>query len=237
MKTLRLLAHKLILVALFLGATFVGHSQITVTRGPYLQKATQSSIIIRWSTDSLCDSKVNFGGSKWGLNSSVIKADSTTDHSIEITGLDTNKVYFYSVGTEAGMLAGATERHYFETLPAKGSVDDYTFIALGDAGTGFQGQKDVKNALLNYSGNHYDGVLLLGDNAYQSGTQLEYQNKFFDSIYYEIFENTVIWPAPGNHDYYGASIPLTPTAPYFDIFDCPTQGECGGVPSGLEQYY
>lgn len=213
-----------------------GHSQLEVTRGPYLQKLTQSSVIIRWQTNLPTDSRVRYGGSIFGLNQSETIVESTVDHSVEITDLDTNKKYFYSVGLSNGDLMSG-ENLYFITLPPKGTSNHYRFIALGDMGTGFQEQFEVSEAISNTEGTHFDGIILLGDNAYYSGTQTQYQNYVFDGKYSQFFENTVIWPSPGNHDYYGASIPMTPTAPYFDIFDCPTNAECGGVPSGVEQYY
>ncbi|MCB0376726.1 MAG: hypothetical protein KDD04_12475, partial [Sinomicrobium sp.] len=43
----------------------------TITRGPYLQLGTDTSIIIRWRTDLATDSKVWFGASIGALNQTV----------------------------------------------------------------------------------------------------------------------------------------------------------------------
>lgn len=209
---------------------------ITLVRGPYLQKANQSSIILRWRTDNASDSKVRYGISPGNLNNIVTSPQFVNDHEIHLNGLSPNTTYYYSVGSNSTILSQGPN-HYFKTLPATGSEEVYEFLVLGDAGTGYQEQLDAKNAVIAYRGsNHFDGVLLLGDNAYQSGFDDEYQDNFFDNKYNEIFENTVIWPAPGNHDY-NNHIPFSPSPAYFDIFNCPTNGECGGVPSGTEKYY
>ena len=76
--------------------------------------------------------------------------------------------------------------------------------------------------------------LMLGDNAYESGFDKEYQTNVFD-IYREMFPRLSVWPTIGNHD---ASEP-DPAGrfPYLDIFSLPTSGESGGVPSQSERYY
>jgi hypothetical protein len=209
---------------------------LAVVRGPYLQKANQSSIILRWRTDNASDSKVRYGISPGNLNNVVALPQFVNDHQIQLSGLNPNTVYYYSIGSNSTVLAQGPN-HYFKTLPLTGEEDVYEFLVLGDAGTGYQEQLDAKNAAITYNGStHFDGVLLLGDNAYQSGFDDEYQDNFFDNKYNEIFQNTVIWPAPGNHDY-NNHIPFSPSPAYFDIFNCPTSGECGGVPSGTEKYY
>jgi acid phosphatase type 7 len=207
-----------------------------VTRGPYLQKATQSSIILRWRTSVATDSRVRYGLSPANLDNTLTLPQFVTDHSIEITGLDPNLTYYYAIGTNSQDLASGTNL-FFTTLPVAGTEEQYRFLVLGDAGTGYIEQIEAKNAAIQFNGaNHFDGVILLGDNAYQSGFDSEYQSNFFDNKYNEIFENTVIWPAPGNHDY-NQNLPFSPSPAYFDIFDCPTNGEVGGVPSGTEKYY
>lgn len=208
----------------------------TVVRGPYLQKATQTSIILRWRTDVPTDTRVRFGVSPSALNNTVVSPQFTTEHSIELTGLQANTQYYYSIGTNNTVLSVGNNL-YFKTLPQSGEESVYRFLVLGDAGTGYQEQIDARNASIQYNGSpHFDGVLLLGDNAYQSGFDSEYQSNFFDNKYNQIFENTLIWPAPGNHDY-NNHIPFSPDPAYFVIFDCPTNGECGGIPSGTEKYY
>lgn len=209
---------------------------INLVRGPYLQKANQNSIILRWRTDNASDTKVKYGLSPGYLNNTITSPTFVNDHEIQISGLNPSTTYYYSIGSNSTILSQGTN-NFFQTLPPSGQEGAYEFLVLGDAGTGYQEQIDAKNAVLAYHGStHFDGVILLGDNAYQSGFDSEYQDNFFGNKYNEIFENTVIWPAPGNHDY-NNHIPFSPSPAYFDIFNCPTNGECGGVPSGTDKYY
>merc|ERR1711974_254957 len=77
--------------------------------------------------------------------------------------------------------------------------------------------------------------LWLGDNAYNVGTQYEYQTHVFD-VYDDILRNHMIYPSAGNHDMSSCNA-LTQKGPYFDMFSLPTQGEAGGVPSNSEAHY
>lgn len=206
-----------------------------IVRGPYLQQATETSMILKWRTNVPTDSRVDFGLMGAGFTDSEILPDFTIDHTIKLTGLTPATTYQYAIGSFNNTLL-ETPNLFFETLPFAGDQESYEFVVLGDCGTGYDIQTDVKEAVIATRGNHYDGVILLGDNAYQSGFDSEYQSNFFTEKYNEIIENTVIWPCPGNHDY-NNNLPFSPPPAYFDIFDCPTQGEAGGVPSGTEKYY
>ncbi len=47
-----------------------------------------------------------------------------------------------------------------------------------------------------------------------------------------------LWPAPGNHDYdNNGTKQNTHAVPYYDIFNLPSQAECGGVASNTEAFY
>ena len=108
------------------------------------------------------------------------------------------------------------------------------FWVLGDPGTGGDGQgraERVRDAYLRSPlFRHNDGWLMLGDNAYGSGADSEYQNAVFET-YRKLLPNVPLWSTLGNHETY------TPGTPYFDIFTLPTAGEAGGLPSGTENYY
>ncbi len=74
--------------------------------------------------------------------------------------------------------------------------------------------------------------LMLGDNAYESGTDAEHQAAVFD-MYPQLLRNTILWPTRGNHDLLYAG----DNNDYYDIFSMPTAGEAGGLASGTEAYY
>ncbi len=76
---------------------------------------------------------------------------------------------------------------------------------------------------------------MLGDNAYERGTDAEYQAAVFN-MYPEMLRKSVLWPTLGNHD--GASSNSgTQTGPYYESFTLPKKAEAGGIASGTEAYY
>jgi hypothetical protein len=77
--------------------------------------------------------------------------------------------------------------------------------------------------------------LHVGDMAYNSGLDSEFQGRFFE-MYDATLRNTVCWPAMGNHEG-RTSKGMAGVGPYYDCYVCPTKGEAGGLPSGREAYY
>jgi acid phosphatase type 7 len=217
----------------------IGRNGTTITRGPYLQMATSTSMQIRWRTDVATSSKISYGLDSDALTSSTTDAAVTTEHIINLTGLLPNTTYYYSVGS---MLATfqATPQNYFITAPAIGTEKKIRIWVTGDCGTGVAMQTQAKTEFLNYVGNQYiDLWLLLGDNAYYSGYDTEYQTKFFEPYQTDrIMKQTALFPSPGNHDY-GATATAQDdhVMPYYDNFSLPTNAEIGGVASGTEAYY
>ncbi len=206
----------------------IGESDIT--RGPYLQSGTSTSIHVRWRTATATDSVVSTGSS---INNLVLVAsDNTvvTEHELTLSGLLPNTKYYYSVGTSKGPLVGNDENHYFVTAPAYDSKKPTRIWVLGDSGTANADAAAVKNAYLAYSGNQSPDVwLMLGDNAYNNGTDNEYQAAVFD-MYPTILQQTVLWATLGNHDAITSNV-------YYDIFSFPINGEANGTSSGTEAYY
>lgn len=205
-------------------------------RGPYLQQGDSDSMIIKWRSDVATDSKVKLGTSQNNLNMSVVDSTSTTDHQVEVTGLNASTRYYYSIGNSASVLVGGDANHYFESSPVRGVASATRVWVIGDAGTANANQAAVYNAYRNFTGSTYTNLwLMLGDNAYNSGTDSEYQAAVFN-MYPEILRQTPVWATLGNHD--GASADSSSqSGPYYNIFTFPRNGEVGGVPSGTEAYY
>jgi len=214
----------------------------TVTRGPYLQMGTPTSQVLRWRTDVATDSRVRLGASPAALITTIEVATVTTEHSVTLTGLAPNTVYYYAVGSSSAQLAGGDVNHYFLTSPAAGAADPMRIWVLGDAGTAgptgvSASQTAVRNAYATFNAGRYtDLILLLGDNAYQNGTDAEYQNAVF-TMYGSFLRQSNLWSTIGNHDTAGSTNPDVATLPYFSMFTLPAAGEAGGVASGTEKYY
>ena len=204
----------------------------SVIRGPYLQTGTDTSIIIKWRTNVNTNSKVWYGNSPTNLTETLVVSGSRDDHEVTITGLTANTTYYYAVGDDGGQLAGADSDHYFITAPTVGTSQPITAWILGDCGEPGEDQDSVRDAYYDYiDTDHTDMILLLGDNAYDDGTDLEYEAAIFD-VYDSKLINSVLWSCPGNHEY-----GMDCAAPYYDIFSFPQNGEAGGLASNTEKYY
>lgn len=211
-------------------------SGATLVRGPYLQVATPDSMTVRWRTDEPTASVVRYGADPDFLN--LIDGDLalTTEHEVKLYGLTPETLYYYSVGSLAEDLVEGPD-HQFKTAPRPGSVRPTRVWVIGDCGTANTGagnQVGVRDAYYAQAGSRRTDVwLALGDNAYYSGFDQEYQVNFFD-VYQQILRRTPIWSTIGNHETYSAA---NGRFPYLDIFTFPTAGESGGEPSGTEKYY
>jgi acid phosphatase type 7 len=208
----------------------------SVTRGPYLQTGTPNSTVVRWRTNIATDSRVSYGTTQGSLTSNSDNATQTTEHEVIVSGLSPGTKYFYSVGSTSQALAGNDANYFFVTSPLAGSTIPTRIWVLGDSGTANASAQAVRNAYLTFTGSTPTNLwLMLGDNAYESGTDAEYQTAVFD-MYPTVLRQSVLWPALGNHDTAQASNPPA-SLPYFAMFTLPTNAEAGGMASGTEKYY
>ena len=208
----------------------------TIIKGPYLQIGTQNSMIVRWETNFATNTKLAYGTSSTALTSTIGNANSLITHSIQVSGLSPLTKYYYSIGTLTTVIQSGAD-NYFVTSPVPGTAGNYRFWVTGDCGNGSSNQTNCKNQYLAYTGTTTtDGWLLLGDNAYNSGLNSEYNSKFFAPYQNDIMKKTVLWPAPGNHDYYGTSSSNL-SAAYYSIFSTPDSAQAGGIVSGTPAYY
>jgi hypothetical protein len=70
----------------------------TIIRGPYLQLGTTNSMVVRWRTDLPADSTVSYGSALNRLNRNARSHGISTDHAVQITGLNPATKYYYSFG-------------------------------------------------------------------------------------------------------------------------------------------
>lgn len=224
------------IVLILLGGLHISFAQ-KILRGPYLQLATENSIMIRMATDFDSDLTIEYGKSFASKSNKFNAKGQGREFEIIISNLEPNTKYFYSVSSGTKTFASDSS-YYFYTAPTKNSKKAMRFAAFGDCGTGSQGQRDVYNQVQKYFNNKpIDGWLLLGDNAYNYGWVSEYQSLFFDIFNGGLMKNSVLWPAPGNHDY-GDKKWVDGTYPdYFRLFSVPTKAESGGVASHTKAYY
>jgi hypothetical protein len=204
-------------------------------RGPYLQLGTPTSVVVRFRTSVPVPGRVRYGADPNALTSWV-DGPSVKDHSIQLAGLGPGTRYFYSVGTPTVTMAGGNAEHFFRTSPPVGAKTPQRIWVIGDSGNGNQAVRDVLQDYLAFTGTTETSAwLLLGDNAYDSGSDGEYQEAFF-SVFPALLRSSVVWPSFGNHETPGSNS-LTQTGPYFDAFTLPAAGQAGGLASGSEAYY
>jgi len=203
-----------------------------VTRGPYLQMGTPDAVTVRWRTDVATDSRVCYGTIQGVLTSCVTDSTVTTEHEVRITTLLPDTRYYYSVGSSSAVLAGDDANHFVVTHPIAGTPKATRVWVLGDSGTASASAQSVRNAYYNFTGTrHTDLWLMVGDNAYNSGTDSEFQSAVFN-MYPEMLRKSVLWSTRGNHENTDASGSV-----YYNIHTFPTAGQAGGVASGTEAYY
>ena len=207
-----------------------------LARGPYLQRAAPASIVIRWRTDVATNSVVRYGPAPGSLVSSATDTALVTNHIVTVSGLSPGTRYFYSVGSTTTTIAGNDAGTTFVTPPPVGTAKAFRTWVLGDSGTANADAARVRDAYLAFTGSRgTDLWLMLGDNAYEDGTDLDYQAAVFN-MYPQTLRTVALWPTYGNHDGHSADS-ATQSGPYYDIFTLPRNGEAGGVASTTEAYY
>jgi hypothetical protein len=162
----------------------------------------------------------------------------TFQYEARLTGLEPGTRYFYVVLDGDHPLTKPDATYSFVTPPPVGAIKPIRFWALGDSGTGRQPQADVHNAMLamiKRENKPLDFWLHLGDMAYGTGRDVEFQSRFFES-YAPTLASSVCWPTMGNHEG-SISRGSTGIGPYYDAYVVPTRGEAGGLASGTEAYY
>lgn len=207
-----------------------------VVRGPYLQSGSSTSVVVRWRTSIPTDSIVWYGLSPGNLDMQATDPTITNNHIVTIQGLSPDTKYYYGVGWSATVdwpeATNTAPNYFFTTAPV--ATRPIRIWAIGDAGTADSNQRAVRNAFYTNSPAGADVWLMLGDNAYGSGTDSQYQRAVFQ-MYTNILPNTLLYPALGNHETY---FPNNPTDfDYLHIFSLPVNGEAGGLASGTELYY
>ncbi len=211
----------------------------TITRGPYLQMGSHDRIVVRWRTDVATNSQVSYGlcqGQQSCMTWVAVNPTVSTEHEVLLQGLSPKTRYYYAVGSTTEQLAGNNANHFFLTSPRVGEAKATRIWVLGDSGSANANARAVRDAYYKATGSlHTDLWLMLGDNAYERGTDSEYQAAVFN-MYPEMLRKSVLWPTLGNHD--GASANSgTQTGPYYESFTLPKKAEASGLPSGTEAYY
>ncbi len=174
-----------------------------LTRGPYLQSVTTSTIIVVWETDQPSQGEVAYGETE---EHGSIVADSTMDtrHAVTLTGLEPYTTYHYRVESSGVPLS---EELTFRTAAGPDQTE-FTFVAFGDTQTQHQVHQAVVDRIVTLEP---DFVLHTGD-LVDLGSAIPYWKIFFE-VERELAARAPLFPALGNHD---RNHPC-----YFDLFYLP----------------
>jgi hypothetical protein len=165
----------------------------------------------------------------------------TPDHIMPLDGGDFGSkakkpTRFFAVGATNVTFTGGDSNTFLITHPHIGTAKPTRVWVVGDPGTRKPEEKRVRDAYYKWTADrHTDLWLMLGDNAYSSGKDEEYQGGVFQ-MFDAMLRKSVLWPTLGNHDA-GSANSRTQSGVYYDVFTLPTQGQAGGVMSGTEAYY
>jgi len=211
-------------------------SDAALTRGPYLQSLGHESVVVRWQTNNNSPGTVRYGTDPALLNLTASSPSNRSSHEIKITGLTPETIYYYQI-EDGSVLAGGGD-HYWETHPVPGTIRPMRIWAVGDPGTANANQYRVRDSYIGYnnltgerlipSRAHTDTMLMLGDIAYNDGTEAQFQSAVFEA-YPSLLRNTGVYVTRGNHE--------RNSAVYYNNLTMPMAGEHGGLASGTEAYY
>ncbi len=103
---------KLFFIVLFAFLCFYSFAQ-SITRGPYLQKRTQTGIQVRFRTDVQASVSVKIGNAFGAYSQEFFGSGLNTDHLIEISGLQPYTKYFYAIFNGNQLLEGGPLNFFF----------------------------------------------------------------------------------------------------------------------------
>ncbi|EPX58680.1 hypothetical protein D187_003878 [Cystobacter fuscus DSM 2262] len=201
-------------VALTLTAS--GASAAKLTREPYLQRVGPDTATVAFRLDTACAPTVRYG-THGSTDQTVTAPTAQTRQALELSGLEPGTEYTYVVDACGSRTSPVT----FSTAPVPGTRSVH-FTTVGDFGSNNQDQRDVSRAML---GRKPQLFLALGDNAYEMGTEAEFQHNLFEPMA-PLLAQVPFFAVPGNHEY-----ETNQGQPYFDNLYLPTSQRGG------EYYY
>ncbi len=204
------------LLTLFSLAASTDAAAVSLTRGPYLQLLTTSSVTIVWNTDTAAACSLALRPAAGGATT-VLTGGTGTVCAVPVPGLAPETAYAYAPR------AGTTPLAPESTFETDGPNRTFTFLVVGDTGSGGPEQIAVAERMV---ASPADFIVHTGDMIYDNGEAANFDPRFFDP-YKELIDRLVFWPCLGNHDVRTAS-----GQPWRDAFYTPANNAAGS-----ENYY
>jgi len=190
--------------------------RLELTKGPYLQNVTKTTITICWETDELVEGSVEYGlTTNYGNEKSAVNP--TSHHEIALTGLAPSTTYHYRVGS--GGIFG--EDNTFTT--AVDFMEPFTFVAYGDNRPPHDPPTSHTDVLRIIKEIAPDFYINTGDLVERGESDADWDLFFEESR--DLMKGTTLFPSLGNHDYHSD-----------DAYNCDEYLNSFSLP-GNEQWY
>jgi hypothetical protein len=168
---------------------FAAITSATFLKQPYLQDLTDTSIVVRWETQTAQSGKVQYGLTA-AYGQEVMHSDFTTQHELSLSGLMGDTLYHYRAisGSDTGQDAS------FHT--AVGMAKPFRFIAYGDNRSDSAAHQSVIDRMALTS--PAPGFMINVGDLTLSGATSEFQTFF--NVEQGLAKRVTLFPGLGNHD-------------------------------------
>jgi hypothetical protein len=163
-------------------------SAVRLTRGPYLQLLTTSSVTVVWNTDVPVACSLSLR--RLGAAAAMVGGPTSAVCAVTATGLVPGAQYGYV--PRGNGIALTTETVFRADDPDR----PYSFLVFGDSGTGGTKQLLLRDRML---ATPADFIVHTGDMVYDSGAAADFDPEVF-APYAQLLRRIVLWPSLGNHD-------------------------------------
>ncbi|TFH01044.1 MAG: hypothetical protein E4H13_05905, partial [Calditrichales bacterium] len=183
------------LIIAFSAISLLAQDQDEIVLGPYLQRMTDRSVTIKWSTLE-GESRVI------APDSSVQLIRAYEQHEMLLSRLKADTVYHFNInGDSTGRGAGT-----FRTFPRE--IKPFKFVTLGDT----RSRHDVHKKIVDRVVNETPLFVVNTGDLVSNGENIQDWEQFF-RINYDLMRSTPYFPVLGNHE--------KDSKFYFDFFDLP----------------
>ncbi len=163
-------------------------NEVTITRGPYVQSLTDSSVAILWGSNKIASGLLEIGVDTSSFQS-FEESYSRRSHTLKAKDLVEETKYYYRV--KSGDVYSRWET--FTTFAKDPS--SYSFIVYGDTRTNFLRHSEVVE---NFEDHDFDFIIHTGDPV-QRGPRNDWNVEFFDPIQ-KYIKSKPLYIAIGNHE-------------------------------------
>lgn len=213
----------LLFVALLVFAAGIAEAaELQIIAGPYLQYPTQTSMIVRWETNTPASSEAGCGETADKLAWFSCE-DGVTFHEVTLEGLEPAGHYFYQVRSQNADGSVASEILTFQTSVATGQP--FSFIMLSDT----QSNPQVVSKLAEMAYAQRPQFTVLTGDLVSHGKEKELWNNHFFANMQALNGRVPLIPCLGNHD--------EDAHYYYDYFSLPEPEYFYSFPYGNAEFF